>query len=67
MLLMKSWHALSWPVSFKTQLLEFRVSLSLGNKAEFLPWIHGTETGNTEADMLNQTNGLSNVIFLWCY
>lgn len=63
----KSWHALSWQVSFKTQLLEFRISLSLGSKAKFLSWIHGTETENTGADMLNQTNGISNMVFLWWY
>lgn len=57
MLLIKSWHSLSRLVSFKAELLELRVFLSLGNKAEFLPWINDTEAGNTEADMLNQTNG----------
>lgn len=61
MLLIKSWHALSWLVSFKAQLLELRVLLSLGNKTEFLPWINYTEAGNTEAEMLNQTNG-----WTWC-
>lgn len=67
MLLINSWHALSWQVSFKTQLLEFRISLSLSSKAKFLLWIHDTETENTEADILNQTNGISNMIFLWWY
>lgn len=67
MLLIKSQHALSWPVSLKTQLLGLRVPLSLANKAEFLPWIHDTEAENTEADTLNQTNGLSNMLFLWWY
>lgn len=61
MLLIKSRYALSWLVSFKAQLSELRVFLSLGNKAVFLPWINGTEAGNTEADMLNQTNGQT-----WC-
>lgn len=60
-LLIRSWHALSWLVSFKAQLLEFRVFLSLSNKAEFLPRINDTEAGNTEGDMLNQTDGQT-----WC-
>lgn len=50
---------------FETQLLGLRISLA--NKAEFLPWIHDTEAENTEADTLNQTNGLSKMLFLWWY
>lgn len=62
MLLIKSWHALSWLVSFKGQLLELRVFLLLGNKAEFLPWINDMEAGNTEVD----SDKWSDMVLLFC-